>query len=125
MKDDIRKIQGRETSFSSVKAEIESKIIRGDYEAGDRIPSMRELSNQYDIGLTTAQKVLNSLDDDGIISKKRGVGFFVKPFITQRLIRKHTEICKNLFYTAIEYAQNMNLDSRQIVDEILNEKSAE
>jgi DNA-binding transcriptional regulator YhcF (GntR family) len=43
------------------------KIESGELRAGDRVPSIRTLAQEYDVATTTAQKVIEALRDEGLI----------------------------------------------------------
>lgn len=54
---------------------IESKIInmiKTNYKAGDKLPSMKELSTMFDVSTNTIRKALNSLSSQGYITFGRG-----------------------------------------------------
>ena len=85
----------------AVKRDVEVKIITGVYAAGDNIPTIVELCEYYDIGKTTAQKIISALYDDGIIIKKVGYGCFVKPFVKDKLYRQHERDLKKQLKSAI------------------------
>lgn len=74
--------------WTGVKKDIEFKIINGEYIAGEKIPPIREIAEKYNIGISTAQKVVDALEKDNIIYKKKGIGFFVRPYIKKILLKK-------------------------------------
>ena len=43
------------------------KIESGELRAGDRVPSIRALAQEYEVATTTAQKVIEALRDEGLI----------------------------------------------------------
>jgi GntR family transcriptional regulator len=43
------------------------KIESGELQAGDRVPSIRTLAQEYEAATTTAQKVIEALRDEGLI----------------------------------------------------------
>jgi DNA-binding transcriptional regulator YhcF (GntR family) len=43
------------------------KIESGELQAGDRVPSIRTLAQEYEVAATTAQKVIEALRDEGLI----------------------------------------------------------
>jgi GntR family transcriptional regulator len=43
------------------------KIESGELQAGDRVPSIRTLAQEYGVATTTAQKVIEALRDEGLI----------------------------------------------------------
>lgn len=98
-----------------VKRDIELKIITGEYTTGERIPTIVELMEQYHIGKATAQKVINSLYDEGIIIKKVGMGCFVKPFVKEMLFAKHKNQLAGQIMSAVEEASLMGLDKNYVV----------
>jgi len=98
-----------------VKRDIEAKIITGKYAAGYKIPTIMELAEQYNIGKTTAQKVIGGLFDDGTIIKKVGMGCFVKPFIKEKLLALHKKELKAHMISVIEEACLLGLDRDYIV----------
>ncbi|MDR2571728.1 MAG: GntR family transcriptional regulator [Oscillospiraceae bacterium] len=51
-------------------------FVRGDIQPGDRIPSIRELSVQLQVNTNTVQRVYQEMERNGLISSKRGTGYF-------------------------------------------------
>jgi GntR family transcriptional regulator len=43
------------------------KIASGELRPGDRLPSIRSISQEYDVATTTAQKVIEALRDEGLV----------------------------------------------------------
>ena len=62
----------RQVVFAAQKA-----IVRGALEAGDRFPSVRELSQELKINPNTAHKVIAELTRDGLLEMRPGVGAFI------------------------------------------------
>jgi GntR family transcriptional regulator len=44
------------------------RIESGELQPGDRLPSIRSLSQEYEIATTTAQKVLEYLRNEGLVT---------------------------------------------------------
>ena len=105
--------------MKEVQDNLEFKIISGELSPGDKFPPIRDLAESYKIGTSTAQMIVNNLSADDIIVKKRGVGFFVKPFVKGKLMEKHVTECYRVFRIAIDYAVKLGLDSKAIVAELL------
>ena len=53
------------------------KILSGEWKEGDRIPSVRELAIEVEVNPNTVMRTFTYLQEKGIISNQRGVGFFV------------------------------------------------
>ena len=103
--------------WQEVKADIEYKIITGEYAAGERIPPIRKISKDYNIGQSTAQKVLNTLYQEGIIESKRGVGFFVSPYIKEKLIEERRKNLEKLVAKAAEEAGIIGMDLNSMIEQ--------
>lgn len=74
IKEDSIFASAEESAFYSYQ-KIESKItelIRSDYKAGDKLPSMKDLSKKFDVSTNTIRKALNSIADQGYITFGRG-----------------------------------------------------
>ena len=65
---------------------VRGKIIRGEWSAGDRLPSELELMSQFQVSRTTIRLALDRLVNEGLIYRQRGRGTFVAaPRIEQDL----------------------------------------
>lgn len=105
----------------AVKSDIEAKIITGKYAVGHKIPTIVELMEQYNIGKTTAQKIINALYNDGIIVKKVGIGCFVKPFVKERLFEHHERDLEDRAKSTIEEACLLGHDKQHVI-KLIDEK---
>lgn len=66
------------TKYAAIAAELRSGIESGVYAPGERLPTMHELSLQYDVSLITIKRALDDLERYGLIARRRGSGTFVK-----------------------------------------------
>ena len=56
---------------------VSEQILRGDLQAGDKIPSVRELAATIEVNPNTVMRTFTYLQDQAIIFNKRGIGYFV------------------------------------------------
>jgi GntR family transcriptional regulator len=63
--------------WRQVAAVIASRIEAGTYPVGSRVPSVVELSAEFEIAASTAQKALSHLKAKGLIRAEVGLGSFV------------------------------------------------
>ncbi|MFT8318761.1 MAG: GntR family transcriptional regulator [Sporolactobacillus sp.] len=56
---------------------IKNRIIRGEIERGERLPSVRELAIDSGVNPNTVQRTYRELEDSGIVLKQRGQGTYV------------------------------------------------
>ncbi|MFD1140725.1 GntR family transcriptional regulator [Larkinella insperata] len=58
---------------------LRQQIIRGDFKAGDLLPSEKDLQNQFRLTQPTIRQALGLLVQDGYIRKHQGKGSIVQP----------------------------------------------
>ena len=104
----------------TVKNDLELKIISGEYKAGERIPPVRKIAELYGIGSSTAAKTLAQMHKEGTIYQRRGVGYFVRPFVRETLIAEHRHNLEKTLINAFEYADLLGIDMSTIINRILN-----
>ncbi|MEU9351678.1 winged helix-turn-helix domain-containing protein [Streptomyces griseoloalbus] len=63
--------------WRQVAAAITARIEDGSYPVGARVPSVVELSAEFGIAASTAQKALAHLKAEGLIRAEVGLGSFV------------------------------------------------
>ena len=54
-----------------------NKIENNEYQANDKLPSEKEIMNDYNVSRDTVRKALNMLEQNGYIQKTKGKGSFV------------------------------------------------
>lgn len=63
--------------WRQVAAVIVERIDDGTYPAGSKVPSVVELSTEFGVAASTAQKVLAHLKSEGLVRAEVGLGTFV------------------------------------------------
>lgn len=63
--------------YFQLKTILESQIVAGDYQPGDRIPSENQLCEQYEVSRTTARQAIAELVSNGKLVRTQGRGTFV------------------------------------------------
>ncbi|WP_189886235.1 GntR family transcriptional regulator [Streptomyces xantholiticus] len=63
--------------WRQIAAVLEQRITDGTYPAGSRVPSVVELSAEFEVAASTAQKVLAHLKAEGLVRAEVGLGTFV------------------------------------------------
>ncbi|ADB34844.1 transcriptional regulator, GntR family [Kribbella flavida DSM 17836] len=65
--------------YQRIAATIRHRISTGDLRQGDRVPSTRELMRAYGVAMATATKALTTLQQEGLVHSRPGVGTVVGP----------------------------------------------
>ncbi|EZP50939.1 MULTISPECIES: GntR family transcriptional regulator [Sphingomonas] len=71
--------------YIRLRGTIAAGILRGDYRAGDQLPSVRAFAAEHGANPLTVAKAYQSFQDDGYVEVRRGVGMFVLPGAAENL----------------------------------------
>jgi GntR family transcriptional regulator len=71
--------------YIRLRGTIAAGILRGDYRAGDQLPSVRAFAAEHGANPLTVAKAYQSFQDDGYVEVRRGVGMFVLPGAAEAL----------------------------------------
>jgi GntR family transcriptional regulator len=79
-------------AYQRIQGKIRRTIETGGLRPGDAVPSERELARIHDVSLMTARHALASLEHEGAVERRRGVGTFVSaPKIHFNKLMSYTE----------------------------------
>lgn len=65
--------------YQQLRQALNELILKGDFPAGEKFLTERDVSARFGVSRTTANKALSSLVADGSLEFRKGVGTFVKP----------------------------------------------
>ena len=65
--------------FRRIADAIRARIASGELRPGDRAPSTRQITREWDVAMATATKALTALRQEGVLAPVRGVGMIVQP----------------------------------------------
>lgn len=66
-----------EPLFEQIVFRIKQEVARGTLQAGDRLPSVRELARDLSINPNTVSRAYDLLESEGVIVRRQGAGCFV------------------------------------------------
>jgi GntR family transcriptional regulator len=72
--------------FLQISTQLADDIADGTLPEGERVPSSNEFAAYYRINPATAAKGINTLIDQGLLEKRRGIGMFVSAGARERLL---------------------------------------
>lgn len=73
-------------TYEEVADFLKDQILSGAYQTGDRLPSIREMSEQLGVGQSTIREAIGSLKTIGLVSIRHGEGTFVTAFNRQDIL---------------------------------------
>lgn len=106
--------------YLQIMNHIKKEIVTGVLAPGERIDSVRTLSEKYGVNLNTMQRAFSELEREQVISTQRGIGSFVtqdthiistlKTEMSQTLINEFTRGMKSLGYNPNEIIDLLRKD---------------
>lgn len=70
---------GQEPIYAQITRQIKAKILNGELQQGDALPSIRLLAKELRISVITTKRAYEDLEADGFITTMPGRGSFVTP----------------------------------------------
>ena len=104
-----------------ISRQIRAKILNGELQAGESLPSIRGLSKDTKVSVITVQRAYETLEREELIHSRRGKGFFVSELKTSR---KRTMAEQRLIDGVIPLLDNAlaeGLDKEEILQIIENQ----
>ena len=77
--------------YLQIADQIRERILRGEWKAGQRIPSIRELAVELGVNPNTVTKSYQKLLERELISNQRGRGYFVGERAAERALNEMKE----------------------------------
>jgi len=71
------KVRNGIPAYLRIQGAVRNRIDSGDLRPGDAVPSERELARIHQVSLMTARHALATLEREGLVERRRGVGTFV------------------------------------------------
>jgi GntR family transcriptional regulator len=75
----------RQPIYRQLADRLAGGLLDGQPPEGDAMPSVRVLAAQFLLNPITVGRALQSLNDDGLLENRRGVGLYVRPGARERL----------------------------------------
>ena len=72
--------------YLQIADQLQERILQGDWRAGERIPSIRELAVELGVNPNTVTKSYQTLLDRNIVTNRRGRGYFVSDDASERAL---------------------------------------
>ena len=73
-----------EPLHAQVSRQIRAKILTGDLDGGEALPSIRGLARDQRVSVITVQRAYDDLEREGLVRSRRGKGFWVTPIAEGR-----------------------------------------
>ena len=114
----VWKFNDEQPIYQQIISQIKERIVAGEWKAGSKLKSVRELALEAGVNPNTMQKALAELEREGLVYSQRTAGRFVSDNKekTDRLQEEMTMECIKTFVAQME---KMGYKKEQII-EMLN-----
>ena len=119
----VWKFNDEQPIYQQIISKIKERIVAGEWKAGSKLKSVRELALEAGVNPNTMQKALAELEREGLVYSQRTAGRFVSDNKekTDRLQEEMTMECIKTFVAQME---KMGYKKEQII-EMLNKYISE
>lgn len=100
--------------YLQIMNHIKKQIVIGKLQAGDKIPSVRELAVELQINPNTVQRTFQELERELIVETKRGLGRYVTSEVSKIMDIKK-EMAGDLLERFIQGMQELGFQNTDIV----------
>lgn len=105
--------------YMQIMEEIKAKVISGEYTAGQRIPSVRELAEDARVNPNTMQKALMETEREGLIFSMRTSGKYITNDV-EMISNLKTETAKKELDIFFKRMNKIGLKKEEIIEIINN-----
>lgn len=98
---------------------LKNEIILGKINEGSKLPSIRELSNQFKVNSNTIQRVYKEMEREGIVHVQRGMGTFIEDDATI-IMKLKCGTAEKIIDEFITKMKNIGFSNDEIIGSINN-----
>ncbi|MCI8281664.1 MAG: GntR family transcriptional regulator [Lachnospiraceae bacterium] len=100
--------------FLQIIQKIQTDIISGVYQPGDKLPSVRELASEASVNPNTMQKALSELERTGLVYSQRTSGRFITEdnAMIQQL---KSELAKKIIEDFLEHMSQLGIQREEAI----------
>jgi GntR family transcriptional regulator len=110
MKDDTRPV------YMRLRDTLIVAILEGRYQDGDSLPSVRQFAVEQGANPLTVAKAYQTLQDEGIVVVKRGVGMFVARNAAKNLRESERDaFLSNIWPPVVEHMKRIGLEPADLL----------
>lgn len=115
--------------FLQIVENLCNQILEGSLKPGDRAPSVRELSEEFEVNRNTVLRSFTIMNDNGIFEFSRGVGYFISETAVNKILEtEKAEFFKNdlpVFIQKVKVLKLTGEDLKELTNQIKNNENNE
>ncbi len=99
----------KEPIYEQIYLQIKKQILTNQLEAGQSLPSMRQLAKDLDISVITTKRAYEELEKNGFIFSIVGKGSFVSEQNSELIRERKMKVIEEQLMTAIQNSKEMGI----------------
>jgi len=108
--------------YWQLKERTMSMILDGTLAEGDALPSVRNVASEFQLNPITVSKSYQTLVDDGLVEKRRGLGMFVCEGARKQLLAsERNRFLEEEWPAMVSRIEQLGLDVGELLEQIKNE----
>ena len=107
--------------YEQIKQQIKEQVFNGSLKAGDKLPSIRLLAKELQIGVITSKRAYDDLCEEGILVSHPGKGVFVAEINKETARNTHLQIIQEQLEETVRLAKQYSIEKdefTQLVSEL-------
>ena len=104
--------------YEQISFQIKEQIINGELEAGELLPSIRNLAKELHVSVITTKRAYEELERDGFIHTVPGKGTFVAPQSLKSIEAKKYELLDGDLLNIINKSKVLNISKEELIRRI-------
>jgi GntR family transcriptional regulator len=111
--------------YAQIVEQIQEKLISGEINAGDQLPTVRQMAQELDVNFNTVARAYRLLDEGGLISTQQGRGTYIMEIPSQNhKLTLQKEVLEGMTRRYLMEADRLGFDPDQVselVQQMLND----
>jgi GntR family transcriptional regulator len=100
---------------SQIARQIRAKILSGELQDGEMLPSIRALAKEHRVSVVTVQRGYEYLEREGLIHSRRGKGFYVSKLRSKTKKKMAEQRLNNQIEPIIKIALEEGMEPGEII----------
>ena len=103
--------------YRQLREHIKAMILDGALKEGDALPSVRQVSADFQLNPITVSKAYQELVDESLVEKRRGLGMYVNEGARAQLLRSERERFINEEWPPLrDRLRRLGLELKELLD---------
>ena len=101
--------------YEQIIDEIKRRIVRGELNPGEKLPSQRKMARKVEVNPNTIQRAYREMENMNLVETKRGLGTFIKD--DNSVIKDISqEMANSTIEKFLEEMKSLGFEKKEILD---------